>query len=135
MLLCVIAGLLIWWSKNRIITHKEYYDDDKKQQIDLYNRVKSLIEKFSSDAETLAKIERDIDLRHDGAMGKLRAELANLNATEYRLACYIFAGFSNQAISVFMQSESGAVATRKSRLKSKIIKANPPSLQLFVSLF
>ena len=111
------------------------YDDDKKQQIDLYNRVKSLIEKFSSDAETLAKIERDIDLRHDGAMGKLRAELANLNATEYRLACYIFAGFSNQAISVFMQSESGAVATRKSRLKSKIIKANPPSLHLFVAMF
>ena len=31
LLICAITGLLIWWFQNRIKTHKEYYDEDKKQ--------------------------------------------------------------------------------------------------------
>ena len=46
LLICAITGLLIWWFQNRIKTHKEYYDEDKKQIKRIYyTHKKSSVEK------------------------------------------------------------------------------------------
>lgn len=114
-----------------------YYErnSSSKLQISIYNKVQELIDTFSNDAKTLANIESIINSCHNNAMEKLRNEIAFLKDDDYKLLCYIFAGFSNQAIAVFTNSEVGTVATRKSRLKSKIVKADTPHKELFVSLF
>ena len=114
-----------------------YYErnSSSKLQISIYNKVQELIDTFSYDAKTLANIESIINSCHNNAMEKLRNEITFLKDDDYKLLCYIFAGFSNQAIAVFTNSEVGAVATRKSRLKSKIVKADTPHKELFVSLF
>lgn len=114
-----------------------YYERNSgaKLQISIYNKVQELIDTFSHDAKTLANIENIINTCHNNAMEKLRSEITFLKDDDYKILCYIFAGFSNQAIAVFINSEAGAVATRKSRLKSKIINANTQSKELFASLF
>lgn len=114
-----------------------YYErnSSSKLQISIYNKVQELIDTFSYDAKTLANIESIINSCHNNAMEKLRNEITFLKDDDYKLLCYIFAGFSNQAIAVFTNSEVGAVATRKSRLKSKIVKSDTPHKELFVSLF
>lgn len=114
-----------------------YYERNSgaKLQISIYNKVQELIDTFSHDAKTLANIENIINTCHNNAMEKLRSEITFLKDDDYKILCYIFAGFSNQAIAVFTNSEVGAVATRKSRLKSKIINANTQSKELFASLF
>ena len=114
-----------------------YYErsHSTKLQASIYNKVQEFIDSFSHDAQTLKKIEQIINTCKDNAMLKLRKEIPSLKADEYKLLCYIFAGFSNQAIAVFTNSESGTVATRKSRLKSKIAKANTASCNQFIDLF
>ena len=114
-----------------------YYERNSgaKLQISIYNKVQELIDTFSHDAKTLANIENIINTCNNNAMEKLRSEITFLKDDDYKILCYIFAGFSNQAIAVFINSEAGAVATRKSRLKSKIINANTQSKELFASLF
>ena len=68
-------------------------------------------------------------------MEKLRAEIPTLKEEEYRLLCYIFSGFSNQTISVFLSCKIGTISTRKSRLKTKITDADTPNKTLFLSFF
>lgn len=114
-----------------------YYERNSsaKQQAHIYNKVQTIIDNFSNDPKTLANLEQIIDSCRDNAMQKLRAELPNLKEDEYKLLCYILAGFSNQAIAVFTKSECGTVATRKSRLKSKIVKSATPNSDYFAELF
>ena len=94
-----------------------------------------MIGDFSTNLETIADIENSVNICKDNAMAKLREEFPELKDEEYKLLCYVFAGFSNQAIAVFTNSESGTVATRKSRLKSKILNSNTPNRDLFKQLF
>lgn len=68
-------------------------------------------------------------------MQKLRNEITDLKEDDYRFICYVFAGFSNQTIAVFCQSQAGAVASRKHRLKNKISNAKTDNTALFIKLF
>ena len=114
-----------------------YYERNNgiKQQKAIYDKVQELIGDFSTNLETIADIENSVNICKDNAMAKLREEFPELKDEEYKLLCYVFAGFSNQAIAVFTNSESGTVATRKSRLKSKILNSNTPNRDLFKQLF
>lgn len=114
-----------------------YYEQptDAKKQIVIYNKINNLISSFRSDAKVLANIEDIVNICYNNAITKVRNEMPQLREDELRMLCYIFAGFSNQAIAVFLNCEIGTVATRKSRLKSKITKANTTHKELFISLF
>ena len=51
-------------------------------------------------------------------MSKLRAELPNLSEHDYRLALYSFAGFSNRAIALFIDSDPVSVSKFISQQRS-----------------
>ena len=114
-----------------------YYERNNglRQQKAIYEKIQELIDDFSTNLETIADIENSVNICKDNAMAKLREEFPKLKEEEYKLLCYVFAGFSNQAIAVFTKSDSGMVATRKSRLKSKILNANTPNRDLFKRTF
>lgn len=114
-----------------------YYEQptDAKKQAVIYNKINNLISSFRSDAKVIANIENIVNICYDNVITKAKNEMPQLREDDLRILCYIFAGFSNQAIAVFLNCEIGAVATRKSRLKSKIINANTQSRELFTSLF
>ena len=114
-----------------------YYERNNglRQQKAIYEKIQELIDDFSTNLETIADIENSVNICKDNAMAKLREEFPELKDEEYKLLCYVFAGFSNQAIAVFTNSESGTVATRKSRLKSKILNSNTPNRDLFKQFF
>lgn len=114
-----------------------YYERDNglRQQKAIYEKMQELIDDFSSNHKTIADIESSVNSCKNGVMTKLREEFPTLKEEEYRLLCYVFAGFSNQAIAVFTKSESGTVATRKSRLKSKILNSNTQNRDLFKRVF
>ena len=114
-----------------------YYEQPtyEKKQTTIYNKVHNLISSFRTDAKMFSNIENIVNDCCDNAMAKLRNEMPKLREDEYKMLCYTFAGFSNQAMAVFFNCESGTVATRKSRLKSQIAKSNAPNKELFASLF
>lgn len=49
-----------------------------------------------------------------------RMDFPNLRDADYKLFLYLAAGFSLRTISIFLDSELGALYSRKSRLKQKI---------------
>ncbi len=112
-----------------------YYErKGANEQRAIYNKVKTLLDTYASQAEGKQEIERVVDLCHDNIMQKLRAELPELKEAELDLLRYVYAGFSLQVISVFTGDTVNYTAVKKSRLKTKIAKSNAPSKELFIKL-
>ncbi len=120
---------------NRLCSTYYEYANIPNQQLAIFRKVSDLIESMRNDKKSFEDMEDRINRCYDNILINLKAELPKLNNQEYVLFCYLCAGFSNQAISVFMQCECGAIATRKSRLKSKITISNPPSCAQFLEQF
>ena len=115
----------------------KYYacdSEDRKQKL-LYGEFNAILDRFQCDSSTIQNLEHSVNRFKNGAMEKLRAEIPTLKEEEYRLLCYIFSGFSNQTISVFLSCKIGTISTRKSRLKTKITDADTPNKTLFLSFF
>ena len=53
-------------------------------------------------------------------MKRLRVLLPKLSERDYRVALYSFAGFSNRAISIFIDSDPVSVSKIKYNIKTKI---------------
>ena len=70
----------------------------------------------------------------DNAMYKLKEDFPTMKASDTRLLCYIFVGFSPQVISLFMKDTVANVYARKSRLKSRIKSTETANKELFLSL-
>ena len=80
-------------------------------------------------AESLEAIVNDY---RGGIMRLLRSELPLLGEAELRFLVFVYAGFSSKAISIFMQDTVGNVYTKKSRLKSLILRSEAPHKQQFI---
>ena len=114
-----------------------YYEqtDDNKRKTHIHNKLQQLIESFSQDSDAITQLEDIVNEYRDNAMQKLRNEITDLKEDDYRFICYVFAGFSNQTIAVFCKSNTGAVASRKYRLKLKISNRQTVNTPLFIKLF
>lgn len=86
----------------------------------IYKQVKFEIERFSTDKRFLRELESILNLHMDGVMKTLRTELPHLSEMDFRLLCFLLAGFSAKAISVFTGDSTGNIYVRKSRLKNEI---------------
>lgn len=86
----------------------------------IYKQVKIEIERFSTDKRFLRELEGILNLHLDGVMKTLRSELPHLSEMDFRLLCFLLAGFSAKAISVFTGDSTGNIYVRKSRLKNEI---------------
>lgn len=91
----------------------------------IYKQVKIEIERFSTDKRFLRELEGILNLHLDGVMKTLRSELPHLFEMDFRLLCFLLAGFSAKAISVFTGDSTGNIYVRKSRLKNEIQAIDP----------
>ena len=104
-------------------TYYQYIDSPKKQ-INIYKEVVSTIEELSNDSQMFANLEKDINNSFDNILLNLQAEYPNISNNEYKLACYICAGFSSQTICVLLKCDSDALYRRVYRLREKVRALN-----------
>ena len=99
-----------------------YYETHgcSKDRDAIYKQVKTEIERFSSDKKILRELECIVNSHTNGAMRMIRLELPHLSEMDFRLLCFLLAGFSAKAISVFTGDSTGNIYVRKSRLKTEI---------------
>lgn len=98
----------------------------------IFNAVKSAIQDLGSDKKTKMDLERIVDACNNNVMFKIREQMPNLKESDYELLCYIFAGFSYRAISIFTQDKIDNIYNKKSRLKSRIISSEPQDMRFFL---
>lgn len=91
----------------------------------IYKQVKKEIERFSTDKRFLRELESILNLHLNGVMKDIRSELPHLSEMDFRLLCFLLAGFSAKAISVFTGDSTGNIYVRKSRLKNEIQAIDP----------
>jgi chaperonin cofactor prefoldin len=100
----------------------------------MLKRIKQIITDFAENNGILQELEKIVNTCHDNAMYKLKEDFPTMKASDTRLLCYIFVGFSPQVISLFMKDTVANVYARKSRLKSRIKSTETANKELFLSL-
>lgn len=104
----------------------------KKDKDAIYRQVRENIEAFMKDKRSAESLEAIVNDYRGGIMRLLRSELPQLGEAELRFLVFVYAGFSSKAISIFMQDTVGNVYTKKSRLKSLILRSEAPHKQQFI---
>jgi FixJ family two-component response regulator len=86
----------------------------------VFNKLTETIDAMKSDSVRIAELERAVDEYRDSLMRRLRQLLPKLSERDYRVALYSFAGFSNRAIAIFIDSDPVSVSKIKYNIKTKI---------------
>jgi FixJ family two-component response regulator len=86
----------------------------------VFNKLNNTIDAIKSDSERIADLERAVDEYRGGLMSDLRSVLPKLSERDYRVALYSFAGFSNRAIALFIDSDPVSVSKIKYNIKYKM---------------
>ena len=99
-----------------------YYEmrGSNKDKDAIYRQVTSEIEKLSGNKKYLMQLEEIVNTYLDNVMQKTRDTVPKLGEMDYRMLCYIYAGFSAKAISIFTNNSTGNIYMKKKRLKEKI---------------
>ncbi len=111
-----------------------YYEQQNtpNEQIAIYNKVKQAIQNLGTDKQTKCELERIVNLCNEDVLKKIRSQIPEIKDVDYDLFCYLSAGFSYRAISIFMQMKIENIYNRKSRLKIQIINSTATSKELFL---
>lgn len=105
-----------------------------QEQKRIYAEVKNSIVDFSSDATTQELLDI-VNGYKNGLMDNFKADYPKLSASQYRLALYLFCGFSLSSISIFVDSDLRNIYVYKSRLKSIIAKGESPRKEVYLRYF
>ena len=99
-----------------------YYETHgtKRDKEAIYTQVRSEIEKLQTNKRYIQQLEDIVNRHKNNVMQLLRLSMPEFGEMDYRLLCFLYAGFSAKAISVFTGDSIGNIYMRKSRLKSKI---------------
>ena len=100
-----------------------YYShtNDPKVQKYLYSEVTCIIEMFKQ-KKIFLELETMVNRYCDNSMQIIRANIPDLDESDYRQLCYHYAGFSGKLIGLLMNKSQANIYMRKSRLKEKISK-------------
>ena len=103
-----------------------YYETHgcNKDKDAIYKYVSKEIERLSSDKQSIRQLEDMVNHYKGNIMITIREVLPNLSEMEYRLLCYLCAGFSAKAISIFTGDSTNNIYVKKSRIKREILKLN-----------
>lgn len=106
-----------------------YYEseDSQRQKDIIFKKVKGIIAEIRDGGEYFSTIEDNTNRCRNNILLRLKADFPNLSSDEYRLACYLCAGFSTQAICLFFGCTNEALYRRSYRLREKIKHTNSPS--------
>lgn len=112
-----------------------YYEMHHTQRVKeaIYTAVKKEIDIFSS-KESVYHLEDIVNTHRNNIMKKIRSTLPQFGEVDFRLLCFIFAGFSAKAISIFTGNSVGNIYMKKSRLKSKILSSDSPYKEEIIKL-
>lgn len=88
----------------------------------IYKQVSLEIERLSSDKKSIRQLENFVNRYKGNIMTTIRTHLPNLNEMDYRLLCYLCAGFSAKAISIFTGDSTNNIYVKKSRIKDIIVE-------------
>ena len=108
------------------------YNRDKDA---IYKQVTKEIEKLSTDKKYLAQLEKIVNSHMEGVMQKTREAVPQLSEMDFRMLCYIYAGFSAKAISIFTNNSTGNIYMKKSRFKEKISSSGSPDTGIILKYF
>lgn len=110
-----------------------YYENPKDEQRSkhIFEKVKSVIDTFSSD-EGYTKLEAIVNESRHNVITLLRSELPKFKETDYRLLCYFCAGLSVQTISLFTKEEPEKLWVYKGRLIARIAKSDAPNKEIIL---
>ena len=99
-----------------------YYDHSgsSRHKNLVFNKVLDTIEAIKGDAARIDELGAMVDNYRDNALQRLKSALPRISERDYRVALYSFAGFSNRAISLFIDSDPVAVSKIKYNIKSKL---------------
>ena len=99
-----------------------YYDHSgsSRHKNMVFNKLSETIDTMKNDVRRLKELEATIDKYRDGLMMRLRRLQPKLSERDYRVALYSFAGFSNRAIAIFIDSDPTSVSKIKYNIKYKI---------------
>ena len=99
-----------------------YYDHSgsSRHKNMVFNKVADTIAAIKGDAGRIDELEAAVDSYRDSAMQRLKGAVPRLSERDYRVALYSFAGFSNRAIALFVDSDPVAVSKIKYNIKQKI---------------
>lgn len=105
-----------------------------QEQKRIYSDVKNSISDFSSDSST-QELEDIANAYNDNLMSRFREDFPSLSKAQYRLALYIFCGFSLPSISIFTGSDLRNIYVYKSRLKGVINKSDCARKEDYLAYF
>lgn len=108
--------------------------DTGQEQKRIYADFKSLLTDFVSKQST-QELTDIVNGHNDNLMDKFRTDFPKLSAAQYRLALYLFCGFSLQSISVFTGTELRNIYVYKSRLKYTVSKSGSPWRDEYLGYF
>lgn len=105
-----------------------------QEQKRIYADVKNSLNDFSSDTAT-QELTDVVNGYKNGLMEHFKADYPKLSASQYRLALYLFCGFSLPSISIFIGTDLRNIYVYKSRLKSVISKSDTPCKEEYLKYF
>lgn len=105
---------------NKLCETYYLYIDSPKAQTNVYKSLVNNIEELSKDKESFTNLESDINCAFDNILIHLKKEYPNISTNEYKLACYLCAGFSTPTICVLLKCDKDALYRRIYRLREKV---------------
>ena len=105
---------------------KVYYEThgSSKDKEAIYKKVKSEIEGLSRDKKCISDLEVIVNTHKQDIMILIRKEMPILTEMDFRLLCYLIAGFSAKTISVLTGDSTGNIYVKKSRFKKMLLEQN-----------
>jgi hypothetical protein len=105
-----------------------------QEQKRIYADVKNSLNDFSSDTAT-QELTDVVNGYKNGLMEHFKSDYPKLSTSQYRLALYLFCGFSLPSISIFIGTDLRNIYVYKSRLKSIISKSDTPLKEEYLKYF
>lgn len=111
-----------------------YYDHSgsSRQKNMVFDKVCQTIDKIKNDEANIAELERAVNTYRGNIMARLREQMPRLGERDIRVSLYSFAGFSNRAIALFLDSDPVTISKWRYNLKTKISRANVKDVEFFV---
>ena len=113
-----------------------YYDHSgsSRHKNLVFNKVLETIEAIKGDSSRIDELGAMVDNYRDNALQRLREALPRISERDYRVALYSFAGFSNRAIALFIDSDPVAVSKIKYNIKYKLKGVESIDCEQLISL-
>ena len=109
--------------------------DDRSREQFAKERIVPLLNSVRNERGENNELEKLINLEMDGLMAKIRADMKNFTNDDFRLVCYVIAGFDASLIARLMDKSKGDVYSRKHRLIQRILSSNTENKELYTAVF